>query len=495
MILPQDTKEPLVDSDTELDFDLDEDDFVPPYSPAPTDHAPLLSHPDDIELCPPPYSDDSDVEAAWKRQPSLREQLQKRRTRILWSCLAIIALYTTFVTYFAAHHRRPRHPHHIPFGALGVGLADRGDCAVFPPGQPYPHRSDRAQRSSNATFLLPTSGGELFDQFRGDAVVGDIFVTAYDADDRDDSNDGAVYHGGKLPQEYVRMTVEAVYDVDSADRDESVGRDMLQASSVCLVRRPGPGRSHRSRSNGLGVDLYAVRPADIDHLPLHFRLHVQVPRSVERVERRSNLPPLLLQGAAGRVDVSALSGVPLSTLRIRTLAGSISVRDATAENLQLHASSGSVSGAVAVSQSLDVRTAAGEVDLDLSLAHAGGKCGPIDASINTKAGNIALRHGEWAECRTLREAVVSGAGNVDIAAHPRFEGGFRLDTDMGRLEVQETDAPDPDDKGRHRTIRKKESGGWGHQSVRGNVAWDDKRGKQGSQLKAETAVGKIKVAF
>lgn len=495
MILPQDTKEPLVDSDTELDFDLDEDDFVPPYSPAPADHAPFLSQPDDIELCPPPYSDDSDVEAAWKRQPSLREQLQKRRTRILWSCLAIIALYTTFVTYFAAHHRRPRHPHHTPFAALGVGLADGSDCAVFPPGQPYPRRSDRTQRSSNATFLLPTNEGELFDQFRGDAVVGDIFVTAYDADS-DVGDDGAVYHGVKPPQEYVRMTVEAVYDVDSADHDEGVGRDMLQASSVCLVRRPGPGRSH---SNGLGVDLYAVRPEDIDHLPLHFRLHVQVPRaqakSVESVERRS-LPPLLLQGAAGRVDVSALSGVPLSTLRIRTLAGSIGVRDTTAENLQLHASSGSISGAVAVSQSLDVRTEAGKIDLDLSLAsHARGKCGPVDASINTKAGNIDLRHGEWAPCRTLREAVVSGAGNVDIRAHPRFEGGFRLDTAMGKLEVEETDAPDPENRGRHRTIRKKESGGWGHQSIRGTVAWGDKLGKEGSQLKAETAVGKIKVAF
>ncbi|EJT52320.1 hypothetical protein A1Q1_04531 [Trichosporon asahii var. asahii CBS 2479] len=517
MILPQDTKEPLVDSDSELDFDLDEDDFVPPYSLAPADNAPLLSHQGDIELCPPPYSAGDDVEAACKRQPtSLREQLQKRRTRILWSCLAVIALYTTLVTVFAAHHRRPHHHTHFrPDHASGtfsaLGAAGRSGCASFPPGSPYPHWSDRAQRSSNSTFLLSTSdSAEIFNQFRGDAVVGDIFLTAYDVGNDEVDNHGAIYEGDQPPPgKYVRMTVEAVYDVDDADRDEGAGWDMLQASQVCLVSRrdaphayPGPGRSLRNGARG--IDLYAVKPADIDRLPLHFRLHVQVPRHasvelvegkeiMERKELRSSLPPLLLQGAAGSANVKELSGVALSALRIRTLAGSINVHDTAAEVLQLRTNSGHISGSFAVSKQLEAQTEAGSIDIGLSLAE--GRCGLVDADVSTKAGNIDLRHGEWAQCRTLRENVGSGSGNIRIAAHPRFEGSFRLETALGKLDVEDSGAEDPEGRGRKRTIRKTEKGGWGRKSIKGSVAWDDELKAKSSELKAETSVGKIEVAF
>lgn len=398
-------------------------------------------------------------------------------------------------------------PAPLSFRHLGVLGDEAGsDCAVFPPGAPYPHRSDRAQRSSNSTFLLSTTeGAEIFDQFRGDAVVGDIFLTAYD---EGDDEDGAVYYGDEPPKsgEYVRMTVEAVYDVDDADRDEGAGWDMLQASQVCIVRRrevrpsyPGPGRSLRRHAHEvLGVDMYAVKPADVDRLPLHFRLHVQVPRktSVERIEHmglRSTLPPLLLQGAAGRVNVDGLSGVALSALRIRTLAGSIDVRDTEAEDISLRADSGHISGSVAVSKQLEARSSAGKIDLELSLAE--GKCGPVDADVSTKAGSIDLRHGAWAPCRTLRENLGSSAGDIRVAAHPRFEGSFQLETAMGKLEVQDTGAKDPEGKGRKRTIRKNQRGGWGHQSIRGTVGWEQELQSKSSELRAETAVGKIEVAF
>lgn len=374
MILPQDTKEPLVDSDSELDFDIDDDDFVPPYSPAPADHAPLLPPGDgDIELCPPPYCVDS--EQAWKRpSSSLRKQLQQRRTRILWSCLAIVALYTTLVTVFTVHRRplQPRPPQSAVFSAFGaIDLGEAaGDCAVFPPGEPYPRPSPNGpdappQRNSNATFLLSTGAGELFDQFRRDAVVGDIFVTAYDPADEEEEDDDAIFDGDERPTvgEYVRITVQAVYDVEDADADAGPGWDMLQASDVCLLRRalersgPAPVRSSlRSHAaGGLGVDLHATRPAG-QRLPLLFHLHVRVPRqsdsAVDKVER---LPPLLLHGVVGEVHAS-LGGAALSALRIRTSAGDIHFDEATAEEIKLQTSSGTVAGSLAVSRRLDVKT-------------------------------------------------------------------------------------------------------------------------------------------
>lgn len=390
MILPQDTKEPLVDSDTELDFDVEEDDYVPPYSPRSACDSLPPTHPcfRNDELNPPPYSSgaNTEIEDDWKRPPtSLRKELEKRRTRILWSCLAIVALYTTFIV-FATHHRyshrrfRPSRPlssaeddDHFELGGV-VGT----NCAVFKHGSP----TYRGHLSSNATFLLSTSASELYDQYRGDAVVGNIFVSVYDPD-TDQIDDGAIYHGDRPKAgEYVRIKVEALYDDDA--NGDSAGWDMLQASKVCLVARPlephpGLGRSLRSHghrlgasslgtASALGVDLYSEQPPNHNRLPLHFRLHVQLPRSASsaseavdeveerstRSERSSKVPPLLLQGTAGNVHAE-LDGVLLSTLRLRTEAGSISVDDAEADVLQLRSHSGRVAGSITAAK-LDVKT-------------------------------------------------------------------------------------------------------------------------------------------
>lgn len=333
MILPQDTKEPLVDSDSELDFDLDADDFVPPYSPA-------VEHPDDLELCPPPYSYSAEPEG---KRPSVREQLQERRTRILWSCLAIIALYSTLVTLFTTHHRRlPGHG----FSAL----SEDAECAVFSPGSPY----SSTQRSSNASFLLSTQAGtELFNEYRGDAIVNGLFVTAFDADGSDDG----IYHGDRPRRgEYVRMTVEAVYEGTS---DEGPGWDMLQASRVCLRSRDGRRLEHRAseRSSSAvrrsGVVLSSVRTAPhAPHSPLYFRLHVQVSRSAA-AQPADPVPPLVLQSTEGGVHVADLAGVPLSSVRIRNRAGAIHVENMTAEIAELE-TTGQVQASVAVAKQLDV---------------------------------------------------------------------------------------------------------------------------------------------
>lgn len=121
------------------------------------------------------------------------------------------------------------------------------------------------------------------------------------------------------------------------------------------------------------------------------------------------------------------------------------------------------------------------------------KCSHVEASLYTKSGNIALRHGDWPVCHVLREHVITGAGNVNIATHPRFEGDFRIETKVGSIHVEDSKPEDPEGQGRSRVIRKKESGRWGPRSVKGDVAWGEDKGD--SELIAETKVGTVKVVF
>lgn len=432
MILPVDTKDPLPSDD--------EDEYVVPPSPVPVprgapqpytrydaddpyntaEDVPFLwsQSPDDIELAPPPYTP-IDRHCSPDKAQSITHRIKTALSRAKFILAALylgIALYLLFGRQ--RWHRRFGPPPPQAFGGWGRpppgGWKSDGAavaCASFNAAQWGPVAA--AARSSNATFLLPThAGSELFTHLNGPAAIGPVFVTTFDGDSDAEhaAVAGAVSSGKRLAKgEYVRVTVEAVYDAPGLDdaapatAATSPGWAMLEAADICLMQRnanttrmtssPHDFHNHWFAKPGLGVGIYtdSVNATTTGNgtSPLTFRIHVALPvvRAVapkpatllasvlsslklsRPVQPRGAIPPLSIRSGESDVFVADLRAASLGGLFVESKLGSVVVEHVRAESVRL-STLGTIVANVTASHMVGVSTPSGKVDLDVSVGRS-----------------------------------------------------------------------------------------------------------------------------
>ncbi|RXK41964.1 hypothetical protein M231_00685 [Tremella mesenterica] len=526
MILPEDTKPPILEDEEDLHFSptLLYSPFPEPSSPSSQLTRPLLYSDDDIELGPaPPYSEHA--ESPPKSRHLTRRQIIK--------ALVSAALTYLLISYFIGHFRRYR-----PWrGRFGNGMYDPpgedesldgtpikcpsfdpADYSTLPPSddqqsQPSPGEQDGYRRSTNVSFLLPTFEPELFAHLFGPAT-SDVFFTTYDPSTFTPPATAISDQQGD-DDSYVHITVEAIYDVfpsTPSDEPSSVnnapGWDWLMSSRICLMDRSRPNViAKRSKSlshpqRGLGVGVYTSIPSgnqdDPTNPPLSFRVHIALPNSSPRSFPVSkglfdiaNLvhprPPTThihsfeLAGAAGDLHLD-LEQADLGELRLKSGMGQVMFESVMVEDLIVKAT-GNVTGNVTTAGSLFVEVPVGEIKLDLSLTHPpflnktvlGDEIPPVEVTIKAASNDVVLRYSGWEEGCTLSQDIFSAVGSVTVYPHPMYEGPYALYSSVGdvNVDVSHADIPDPLKRGRTRIVSVNHDDRVGSNAWTGEVEWRD----------------------
>ncbi|KAL1412628.1 hypothetical protein Q8F55_000375 [Vanrija albida] len=493
MILPLDTKDPLSDDEDEYVVPPSPVPRVPPYAAAgytaydddpygPGEDAPFLAAPGDIELAPPPYS--VNPEPARKRPPLA----QRARTLLARGKFLLAAAYLAFALYLVFGRHRHRHSGRLPFGAWGRPQRPDGvavACATFSAAQWRDEGS--AARSTNATFLLPMhAGAELFAHLHG--AAGKVFVTTFDGDSDAEhaAVAGAVGGAGLAKGQYVRVTVEAVYDAAGvaagvpATSGTSAAWAALEAADVCLMHRAANGTRHSLHHlarPGVGVGVYGAKSEANGSAPLQFRIHVALPvvkaaatpqasllaamldmlRLTRPVQPRGAIPPLSIRVGEADVLVADVRAARLGALAVESKRGDVAVHHVRAETIRL-ATLGTIAANVTASHMVAVSTPSGQVDLDVSVGRApaysfyprhrhrwshaqsgaDADCAlpPLAVDVSVNNANATVRHSGWeVPCRGLSERIVSMVGDVEAYHHPLYQGPFRFASTVGQIDV------------------------------------------------------------
>lgn len=223
------------------------------------------------------------------------------------------------------------------------------------------------------------------------------------------------------------------------------------------------------------------------------------------------VPPITIRSEEGNVHVGDLSGVNMAGFEVRAVVGDVVVEHVRAEVVNIK-TLGNIRANVSVSHSVELVTPAGAIDLDLSLAKSPAhrfflweseqspdrphtqrpsnnrhnssdpECAlqPITANVNGNNDRTIVRHGTWeVPCRQLSQRVHSMVGDIEIYAHPNFEGDVRFSTSKGEIEVDVTDeTADPTGAGRRRVLDLNRAEHNGAKKYRGTIEWADVQGRE-----------------